>query len=400
MPGCQVDFHLNIIDTPGFGDTRGLPRDKALVDQIKCFFSSQGDQGIDTLDAVCFVAQAPLGRLTKTQQYIFDSILSVFGRDISSNIFGLITFADGDEPPVLNAMKAAKVPFNNHFVFNNSALFVNPEKSPNGTLFWKMGRESFESFFGSLNKVVTKSLTQTRAVLATREQLRFDISRVQDQITQGMQELHSMQDEEKILDKHRRLIEDNKNFEYQVEVVETIVIHTTFCPLCSRTCHDNCGFHTDAGKVGCVAMTGEYCHCCPSKCHWSVHRNVPFNRSAGKKMVTKTMEETKKQYLTAKEQKEKSVTVLDKIKMKFNQLKKENKKLVQKVRGYINRLRSIALKHNPLSEIEYIDMLIEQETNEMIDGYKDRVKMYEDLRKEAVAMQNIEQNKSVFPEAK
>jgi hypothetical protein len=82
---------LHIIDTPGFGDTRGIIRDKAIVDQIREFFTTPGDQGISFLDAVCFVTQAPLARLTPPQRYIFDAILSVFGQDIASNIYVLIT---------------------------------------------------------------------------------------------------------------------------------------------------------------------------------------------------------------------------------------------------------------------------------------------------------------------
>ena len=152
MPGFQIDFNLNIIDTPGFGDTRGILRDKKLVDQIREFFTCPGDTGVDEINAVCFVTQAPLCRLTPTVRYIFDSILSLFGKDFEKNIYVLITFADGKEPPVINALKAANVPFEQIFVFNNSALFVNPAKSVNGPLFWKMGKRSFDDFFIALRK--------------------------------------------------------------------------------------------------------------------------------------------------------------------------------------------------------------------------------------------------------
>jgi hypothetical protein len=63
MEGSNIDYDLNIT---GFGDTWGIIRDKAIVDQIREFFTTPGDQGISFLDAVCFVNQAPLAMQTET----------------------------------------------------------------------------------------------------------------------------------------------------------------------------------------------------------------------------------------------------------------------------------------------------------------------------------------------
>ena len=41
-----------LVDTPGFGDTRGLAQDKIIANQIKDFFMND----IDSINAVCFVA--------------------------------------------------------------------------------------------------------------------------------------------------------------------------------------------------------------------------------------------------------------------------------------------------------------------------------------------------------
>ncbi len=81
MDGFRVPYSLTIVDTPGFGDTRGISHDQKITAQIHSFFSARG--GINCIDAVCFVVQASLARLTHTQKYIFDSILSIFGKDIA-----------------------------------------------------------------------------------------------------------------------------------------------------------------------------------------------------------------------------------------------------------------------------------------------------------------------------
>ena len=87
MEGSTVPYTLTIVDTPGFGDTEGLERDKQIATQIKEFFSIHGEGGIDHLDGILFVTQAALARLTQTQEYIFESILANFGKDIAGNIF-------------------------------------------------------------------------------------------------------------------------------------------------------------------------------------------------------------------------------------------------------------------------------------------------------------------------
>ena len=57
-------------------------------------------------------------------------MLSIFGKDVAENIQILVTFADGQPPPVLNAINESEVPCRKekdalpiHFKFNNSALF-------------------------------------------------------------------------------------------------------------------------------------------------------------------------------------------------------------------------------------------------------------------------------------
>ena len=81
--GSPIPYSLTIIDTPGFGDTEGIERDKKIADQIKHFFSVHPPEGIDVLHGIGFVAQSALARLSHSQKYIFDSILCIYGRDVA-----------------------------------------------------------------------------------------------------------------------------------------------------------------------------------------------------------------------------------------------------------------------------------------------------------------------------
>ena len=172
--GRHIDYDLNIVDTPGFGDTRGIAKDKEIVDQIREFFTTKGKQGIMFLNAVCFIVQAPLARLTPTKKYFFDAVLSLFVRDVSINIYVLITFADSNSTPVIDALKGANVPFKKWYPFNSSALLSsseNPQHSEFDQLFWKMGEKGFHAFFDDLRSAETKSLQLTKEVLILRQNL-------------------------------------------------------------------------------------------------------------------------------------------------------------------------------------------------------------------------------------
>ncbi len=87
---------LTIIDTPGYGDTRGLDKDLEVAANLATLF--QSSDGVCDIDAVCFVIQASKNRLSDRQHYIISSILSLFGNDIVNNIVFLITHSDGMTP--------------------------------------------------------------------------------------------------------------------------------------------------------------------------------------------------------------------------------------------------------------------------------------------------------------
>ena len=176
-----LNFNLTVIDTPGLGDTGGIERDKHIAKQIITFFEGQIGGGIDVLHVIGLVTQASIPRLTLSRKYIIDTILLNFGKDLVNSIFLLATFADGTEPHVLDAIKAAKIPFQQCFKFNNSALFsrIDTDGSHFNSMFWKIGSSSFDNFFVSFSRAEMKSLTLTREVLKERQQLETLILEIQ-----------------------------------------------------------------------------------------------------------------------------------------------------------------------------------------------------------------------------
>ncbi len=310
--GSPVPYNLTIIDTPGFGDTGGLERDKEITRQITEFFSIlPTDGGIDRLDGIGFVTQASLARLTHTQKYVFDSILATFGRDIGDNIFMMVTFADGKKPPVVDAIKEAEIPYCKYFKFNNSALYPREEEEEEeeeeggdfDKMFWEMGMKSFQNFFKKFEVVESKSLRLTKEVLDERQRLEAAITGLQPKIDEGLSKIDELQQEQRVLKEHEADLLTNKDFKYTVTVTKQRKIdlprgkHVTNCIHCHITCHFPCGIPMDQDKSGCAAMDGgsqnAKCRVCPGGCHWSRHFNNPYRFELYKEDEERTQDNLK-----------------------------------------------------------------------------------------------------------
>lgn len=249
MEGFEIPFNLTIVDTPGFGDTRGIAHDKAITEQIRRFFNAKGPAGIDHVDAICFIAQAGNPRLTPTQQYVFDRILAMFGKDIKKNILVLFTFADGQKPQALSAMLEAGIleDESNYFKFNNSALLVansgEDDEDNFDRMFWKMGTKSFEKFFKGLTVMEPKSLVLTKQVLDERAQLEVRLSGLREKIELGVCKLSELQQLHRMCNQHATDINANGNFKFTVQEPKRVQFqlptgtYTTNCLVCNFTCH-------------------------------------------------------------------------------------------------------------------------------------------------------------------
>lgn len=394
----DFNFDLTVIDTPGFGDTGGIQRDKLIASQIKKFFAGKDRGGIDQLHGIGFVTQASLPRLTPTQKYIFDAVLSIFGKDIIDNIFLLITFADANDPPVLEAVKVAEIPYKESFRFNNSALFVSNVASSRtdfNSMFWEMGYSSFADFFCHFSIAQARSLALTRAVLQEREQLETLIPGLQQQVKVGLSQLDVIQQEERILKQHEADIAANQNFTYELDVAKFNKIPkpystTTTCIVCTFTCHENCAYPDDDSKRSCCAIGSDgYCTVCPEKCYWQKHRNLPYIIEYYTVKEKRTYNNLKQRYESAKQGKEKVEEMMQIKEKKLADLQSAVYAIIEKVTNSIKRLDEIALKPNPLTEIEYLDLLIQTEEMEAKPGWDRRVKQYQAIRKDAELLKKV-----------
>ncbi|KAK4030179.1 hypothetical protein OUZ56_023156 [Daphnia magna] len=405
MKGSRLDYSLTIVDTPGFGDTRGVEKDKKIMQQLKDYF--QCPHGIQQLEAVCFVVQSGLARLTPTQQYIFDQILSIFGENIKDNIRIMVTFADNSLPPVLDAVKEAKIPspidpitkLPLHHKFNNSIFFETNKNSRQvnefNRTYFDLAVKGFDKFFADLRNMEAKSLTLTREVLEERKRLEVLVEGLQLRTQIKLARIDEFEQIKKLLAENQQQMDENKNFDFEVEflVPKSTDISgtgqfTTNCQKCTTTCHFPCSQASDADKHRCSVMDPNgICRIC--KCPSNVHFNQKYRYEMVKEKVQRSSEAIRKQYQGAKAKALTNEELLAKIQAEIDQYEKQLMELVQETSPCIQRLNEIALKPHMLSTPSYINLMIETEKQEHRPGYQQRITTLQRLHQVAEMMTKL-----------
>ncbi|CAK6981342.1 uncharacterized protein LOC122993437 [Scomber scombrus] len=390
--GFKIPFSLTIVDTPGFGDTNDNERDKEITEQLHNLLSAEV---ISEVDAVCFVVPSSLTQLTTSQKNVFDSVLSIFGKDVAENIRVLVKSADGQRPPVLEAINESDVPCPKtkdglpaHFKFNYSALFANNEtSSTNSTdgeegdecfdqVCWNMGTEGMKRFFLAFNDIDTKSLKMTKEVLTDRKNLDHSVKQLQKQVKIMVGKIEEIKQTFYKLSEHEAKIRRNENFEFEVTITKFVKVdisgtgmNSTNCQQCRHTCHYPC-IIMYANERYCASMGSDgHCTVCPDKCYWYAHDNEKYKWDYKEVKEKQTVKQLKEKYLKGSAEKD-TQTLIKKMREEKDRVSMELKRLIE---NWSNRLKEIALKPNPLSTQECIAMLIKAEKSEAKPGWHQRV---------------------------
>ena len=384
---------ITIVDTPGFGDTRGIDYDRIITDKIGEIFKNK----IDNINAICFVVQSYNVRLTSSQKYIFSSIMNLFGDDIAENFIAMLTFCDEGTPTILQSLSEKgsgfdlvkdKIKGDWYFKFNNSAIFIENERESNIESSWDKAMKNYENFMNKLISLPQKSLTKSKEVLNERKEITVKIENLKLELENGLSKLNSVKEVLKDIKLAKKEINDSKNYVKIIEVpkVEKIQLpvgkYTTTCLKCNRTCHKFCAYSSNEDKIKCCAMRKEYCIICEGKCHYKLHENTPYYYEYSTVKETITLEKLKELYCTSKSNLSNYEQIKNglenEVKIQFNNCLK----LQEEVKKHIDKLKKIALNKSSFESSEdYINEIIITEKQEHKPGWEARVSGYEELKK-------------------
>lgn len=396
----ESPISLTIIDTPGYGDTRGMDKDLEVAGNLAMLF--QNNDGVREVDAICFVTQASKNRLSDRQHYIIGSILSLFGKDIVNNIVFLITHSDGLPPKnVLGAIKKAKIPCRRdksgqpvYFLFNNchaearhnEKRYIRTQRNA-----WENCTEEMEKFLQSLDEKERRSLELTSNVLIERIQLEALICNVQLRIREKeLKKAEKLQIQE-AMRQNKEKIEQCKNFIIEVKKTVKMMVpieskswkhrNATTCTVCEENCHEfNCWWVSDPSK--CKVMKNGYCTVCTGKCHHSKHVKGSKKYIISTSSVIIVFDDLKKMYEETQEQTKWFSVIMDHLDKDLQAI--EHQKLVLLSNAYktIKHLSQIALKPDSAFTLQHLDFFIPRVREA---GKEDWVRELEEMKRIAEA---------------
>ncbi|KAG7335456.1 hypothetical protein KOW79_000149 [Hemibagrus wyckioides] len=387
-------FSLTVIDTPGFGSTEGKKEDLSVAESLLELFKST--DGVHELDAVCLVVTSSTVRLTDRQHYIFNAVLSLFGRDVEKNIVLFITHAAKKPNNAIKAIKESKVPCALtaegdpvYFRFDNSHCedFDDDEISDDYQASWNQLNTTMENFQTFLQEIKPINLKITEAVLKKRKQLTASIFNIQDKIKLTELKQKELEQTKEALQEHEKGKRDSNNFECVVDEAYKQKVpleyrwwhfgqkEATCCRVCEENCHyPGCWWVRNLSWCSVMNSSGK-CTVCTGKCHYTKHVKEGKIYVVKTRRVKKTMEDLKKKYETKSGEMK---SLMSGIENDMRELEKEQIRLVEECYDCVILMEEIALKSDSVFTLQHLDFLIEKVKE---TGNTDRVQKLQGMKK-------------------
>ncbi|XP_051970660.1 uncharacterized protein LOC127634937 isoform X1 [Xyrauchen texanus] len=368
---------LTIIDTPGYGDTHKNVHDQEIANNLSRL--SKSESVFHEIDAACLVIKSTQNRLSDRHVYIFDAVQSLFGKDIAENIVLLFTHSTGSHPKnALMAVKEAKIkcavkkkqPV--YFLFNNcQGETFEEECKMIQEESWNLSFRGMAGLFMFLEEIESKTLQMTQNVFKKRKELKENISKIQSCVQVIEKNKKELKQTQEVLEKHKKDVEDNNNFEFEFEVTykekvdidPSVAKEATCCTVCEENCHyPGCWWVRDLSW--CSVMKNNHCTVCTNKCHSNKHVKEDKIYETKTKKEKRTNEGLKEKYDDKIRDDESEIKKLEED---LQELEKEKIKLVIEAFHCVECLELIALKTDSLFTLLHIDFLIEKlkEINEL-----------------------------------
>uniref|UniRef100_A0A3B3ZFA9 AIG1-type G domain-containing protein n=1 Tax=Periophthalmus magnuspinnatus TaxID=409849 RepID=A0A3B3ZFA9_9GOBI len=249
--GKTVPYSLRIIDTPGFGDTEGIEKDEMIIQLLQDLFCIP--QGVDTVSAVCLVMKASVNRLDERLAYVFNSVTSLFGKDMEQNIVVMMTHSDGGEPTdALKALEAAEIKVAKSeknepvfFLFNNrqKEKIGNEKRAERAAKYaFETSDDGMKEFTDFLGKEKPQSVKTTVEVMKERIRLTACVQNLKERVKDVEMKQEVIRKNREELARCEEGMKENKNFHFEETYKEKVEINHWWDnkAVTCNNCEENC----------------------------------------------------------------------------------------------------------------------------------------------------------------
>ena len=292
-----------IIDSQGYGDTRGLEKDQSLIEVFKYIFSNV----IYHINTALFIVNSSTNRIDVSTKYIFSSVTSLLSEDISENFIVLGTFCNYDIiinkcPTFVKSIKNQedflKINKNDKwwYAMDSKSIFYNKINELSIYSF----ENAIELYENRIKKLRPKSIKQCAEVLINRIELNIQRKNLYNKFEKLMYDQGNLENEKvnadnatKNLEEVEKKIKDCEDIENPEEYLKKVSqaneeikkifdelnkpvqkkVKTlaywgdskcTHCRVCKKNCHEtcNCFFSTLFHRCKVFSFFGKRCEEC------------------------------------------------------------------------------------------------------------------------------------------
>ena len=363
------EMRMTVIDTPGFGDSRGLKKDEVNVKKIIDALRHQ-----DYINCVCLVINGRQSRMTASLKYVLAEISTILPREIFNNI--IVVFTNNAEPLDCNFdIRELDSYFGKEldhaFYIENPYCRIEKAKQKSGQL-------SVDRIARSLRKSFVETAETLRSLQETvkdfddvhtlhfirlydkKQEIERDVIIIlasYDQQTKLEKEIKIKEEEVDAALKSKSLYTSFKTTR-EVEVVKPVPTpdkrHNTLCgaPECYSNCHLPCYLpksYDQEDFKSCAAMDGETCRECGHSYRHHYHNEVVFQKvKERKEFVDEAM---KKNFYQAANMEQRADYLRQGLQTQREELLRKKNSLLQELNGKITEFQRLGISDQNYAKV-------------------------------------------------
>lgn len=409
-----------IIDSQGFGDTRGTQYDERINEAFNYIFTNL----ITHINCVSFIVKANDARIFPQTRYIFNCVTSLFADDITKNFIVNATHASYDTiengPQFINSIKKEKYLKVNEredkwwYSFDSKSIFSKRDKRDEITQY---SFDNLNQFYEKIKILGKKSIRNTSELLNKRIELKIKTKilkqKFQDLLEKQKEEENKRQRIEELDYEINNLPEDPTINNYnemirRIEHINTTIIRNekvlepdnqnthTYCLRCKNNCHSPCSCLLQS--LGRCTNFSFFFGCekcpCPKKDHLQNKFHYVTRQREESYEIFEEIKRQMIQFLRTNREREinnrEEFLIHSRIEMNFcsrekeriqieeNKINEDIKTIIITMKLYSERINEIAMNNNSYkTEDEYINNLIDylgQDTEQEQISYLNKVK--------------------------
>ena len=381
-PNVQLadDFMISIIDTPGFGDSRGMKEDekhcKTIIDTLK--------SSVDFVNCICLIINGTVSRMSPSLKYVLSEIASILPRTMMNNLIVIFTNVSDEldlnfDARELKTFLGKEIKQERQFIINNPFCRVEKAKEKEGNLShtkiakslkkaFEEGREMLQDMCTAIKDFEKVHTIEFVTLYNTKQKIEREVVKLlmeydrQRKIERKIRK--AKRDAEAALAK-KMLHADYKYTEKVKRHVQIITTkHNTLCAAsqCYSNCHLECTLQNSIDKKMierclCIDYSTGICRIC--KHHYTLHYHDEVKHDDIEEEVSFIKPEGKRKFDQAKTMEDRAEILKEELKCEKERVEVEKKSISRELISTIASFEKLGLTRNYVTVLKNQHAIIE-----------------------------------------